>query len=198
VYSDNTINDRFLDDALSYSIKRPGLSINGFTGSNHGLGIKEILVKYAQNDSTVIKVHNQIVNASDLSIIYYNGIPSSVTLKDLLTIYNNNAKVIEARAYVALLTYIIERNGGNPLQFGISKSHSQALLAFKNSILYNNNLVSWDIVKRFNANYSFTEGKIDFVKFTQSFMNVARALDLYLGLETRMNIMARNAYPMIL
>lgn len=91
VYPDNTINNRFLIDALSYSFKRPGLSINGFTGSNHGLGVKEILVRYSENDSTVIKVQNQIVNASDLSIIDYSGVPSSITLADLTDIYNDNA-----------------------------------------------------------------------------------------------------------
>lgn len=76
VYPDNVINNRFLVDALDLQLKRPGLSINGFTGSNHGLGIKEILVKYAQNDSTVIKVNSRIVITSEQSIIFYSGIPS--------------------------------------------------------------------------------------------------------------------------
>lgn len=199
VYPDDVINNRFLQDALSYPINRPGLSINGFSGSDHGFGVKEILIGLSSNESTLQNVHARLVFTSDLDITYSHQIINGLTLDSVTTNYNINARVIEARAYVALLTYIIERNGSTPAQFGISRTHSEALQRFKESFMFNgtieNRLVSWDLVKRFNPTYSFTEGKIDFVKFTQSFMNMARALDLYLGLENAYQFFGSKCTP---
>jgi hypothetical protein len=112
VYPDNVINNRFLVDALDLQLKRPGLSINGFTGSNHGLGVKEILVRYSENDSTVIRVNSRIVSTSEQSIIYYSGIPSSETLNNLLTIYNDNADAMaDLRAKLIFISELNSSGG---------------------------------------------------------------------------------------
>lgn len=154
VYPDNAINSRFIQDALSQPINRPGLSINGFSGSNHGLGVREILIGLSNNNTTLWNVHDQLVFTSDLNVYYSHLITSGLKLDSLLKLSNINARVIEARAYVALMTYIIERNGGNPADFGFTKTHSAALQQFKESFMFNgtleNRLVSWDLVKRFN------------------------------------------------
>jgi hypothetical protein len=107
---DWTSNTRFFSD--EYPIKHPSLSLNSFdcnaSGGNcdHGLGLKQVLEE-VYNDNT-FEVREAFVNIVDEANASYKHSPTSHG-----DIWNNTVR-LQARAFVALASYVLDENGENP------------------------------------------------------------------------------------
>ena len=104
-------NDRFFTSPnfLSNLVKQPSLSVNGFdcTGRcDEGLGLKQVLEETFSNspDQSIEEVFEDIVDLASSGATYHPN-PSS---ENQVT---RNTQVIQARAFMALATYVIEQNG---------------------------------------------------------------------------------------
>ncbi len=164
-----TGNTRFFRDA--FEVRHPSLSLNGFScaalnarGCAYGLGLAEVLhAVYADEPDPAIKeIYEKVL---DLAV------------KDLVIHPTERAQIIEnthrmaARAFVALVTYVLEQNGNDlgvlnartPLDL---PTHADALQRFKEGLLE-------------PQVYSVAESlNDDAVKWPSVVTNVARALDL--------------------
>ncbi len=161
-------NDRFFSSPnfLSNLVKQPSLSVNGFdcTGRcDEGLGLKQTLEKrYSGNASTkILEVYDEIRGLATGGATYY----PNPTSENQVT---RNTQVIQARAFMALASYVLEQNGINRPDL---RDHSDYLTDLKSAL---KNPSQW----RVDADL-----KNDAVKWTTTTMNTARTLDLYLALE---------------
>ena len=109
-FPDNTANSRFYNDSFKDNIVRPSLSIRGFNsstltgGTNYGYGLKQILNKVYNNpDPLVVDVYNSIL--SDAS--------GPLVSPDNRGQIEKNSRIIQARAFVALVVYLLEKNGND-------------------------------------------------------------------------------------
>ncbi len=171
-----TGNSRFTVEVFS-EIKRPALTLVGFDNQgNHskGYGLKQVLnLAYVVGSSEQKIFINEILGISNDSI---NINPS--TRND----YNTNSNILQYRAFEALASYVLEKNGINSTTsnqvYGIPmRDHQIVLSEFKNDILL---LVNSDKLARLFVN---SEGNSDYVKDVGYFKSIANAIDLYLALE---------------
>ena len=111
-YRYNDQNDNYGNDF--YGVIRPALSIQGFDSkgregdSNEGLGLKQILIKvYDEQIGVYIDIHEKLLTISDKSL------ESAVDNSDDEINYGilvDNSQIMQARAYEALVTYVLEKN----------------------------------------------------------------------------------------
>jgi len=98
-------NSRFYNDALSV-VEHPSLTLDGFdSGPDNGLGLKQVLEEvYSVSPDSSVKIvwEDIVVLASDGG---FNHSPSSRS--DIIS----NTRRMQARAFMALATYVIERSG---------------------------------------------------------------------------------------
>lgn len=177
-----TDNDRFFSDR--FSVVHPSLSANGFDcGSNcdEGLGLKQILEGvYNDQDDRFVNVYEKLLTQAGKDLI-----PSANSRFD----YENNAIRAEARAYVALVTYILEKNGENIGNLNgitgpdLPSTHDAALDDLRQALFDQalGNVVFFIPPNPLVAgNLGVTD---DAVKWTATLTHLARTVDLYLALE---------------
>lgn len=161
-----TSNTRFFSD--EYPIKHPSLSLNGFDcGSNcsEGLGLKQILeeVYSSSPDNKIIDVYQSLLNLANESYDYSPNTANKI---------GKNTQRLQARAFVALATYVLDENGHNPTSLTPAlPPASQALTNLRLPLLSS---TTWTI----NGAY-----ETDALKWATPVTNVARAIDFYLALE---------------
>jgi hypothetical protein len=105
---DNRKNTRFYNDI--FTIKRPGLSINGFDdGGNHskGYGLKQILemLYNGSADPLMVDTYNKIVGISK------QPLDDPFNSNNPLNSVNLNSNILQSRAFVALARYVLYKNG---------------------------------------------------------------------------------------
>ena len=168
-------NNRFYGAVIS-EVRHPSLSLNGFDAatSGHGLGLKQVLGEVYSGSAgpSVEDVWGEIRGLATAGATYYNNPPSRSDI-------THNTQVIQARAFMALASYILERNGHNQSDL---RSHSAYLTDLRSALL---NTSSWRINKNLNN---------DAVKWTRAATNMSRALDLYLALENAYQHYGDSAY----
>ncbi len=169
-----TGNTRFFRDV--FAVRHPSLSLNGFTcdglapgGCADGLGLAEILrAVYAEAPDDAVKtIYEKLLLLAGLDLVRQPTSRSQVI---------ENTQRIEARAFVALATYVLERSGNDLRTLNARTEpdlppHTEALRRFKEG-LFDEEVYS---VRR-----SLDR---DAVKWPIVLTNTARALDLYLALE---------------
>ncbi|MFQ5568115.1 MAG: T9SS type A sorting domain-containing protein [Rhodothermales bacterium] len=169
-----TGNTRFFQD--QFAVRYPGLSLNGFTcadhapeGCSHGLGLAEVLhAVYADAPVTSIKaVYEKLLLSANEPLVAAPENRGQVI---------ENAQRIQARALVALVTYILERNGNSLRALNARTgpnvpSHRVALRRFKEAIAE---------ASAFQVNRAMSS---DAVKWTVVVTSMARSVDFYLALE---------------
>lgn len=150
------------------NLPRPRLSLVGFSSPNvsHGYGVRQILERtYGPSmDPLVRSLYVQIITDAFLPV---------PTGPDRASV-NERSRIFQARAFEALMSYVLERNGFTSAQIYLSgfpgtasdHTHAAALNRFKAMA---------------GAITSVTDG--DAVKRVTSISNTARAWDLYLALE---------------
>lgn len=159
-------NDRFLDDDIP-EFKHLSLSINGFDGgSNKGFGLKQILEKnYESTDQSVETLYEKLESKANES----EDITVASNRSDVIA----NTQRMQARAFIALATYVMKRNGEtDDLTFpdGVS-SVDEASDRLQEALT---NTDAWKVKKDWND---------DGIKWTTAVGNMARTMDLYLALE---------------
>ncbi len=167
-------NTRFFEDR--FAVRHPSLSLNGFScvglepgGCAYGLGLAEILhAVYADTPNPAIKtIYETVLRLAEEDLVL-----DPTARRDII----ENTRRIQARVFVALVSYLLER-GGNDLGALNTRtepdlpSHEAALRRFKEDLLQEN---------AFAVNRSIND---DAVKWPAVVTNVARAVDLYLALE---------------
>ncbi len=168
-----TVNDRFMTDV--HNLNRPALSIIGFDNTeagynpNYGLGLRQILeLRYNTNDPLITDVYEAVVNKSEETPV------NPLTQSDKLGAHDNNTDIIQSRAFVALVTYILEKHGYDPTSPDFSlRTHADAMQRFKDAITNPPGGI-------LTANAAVVD---DIVKWARSACNLARAIDLYLAIE---------------
>ncbi len=133
-----TQNTRYFSNVVP-QVVNPSLSLNGFTCSrsggncNYGYGLKEILERvYRTSPDDMVKgTYEQILAQAD----------SSFLLRDPNSKANieTNIQTMQARGFVALATYVLEKNGYRNTQLngctqGRLPSHATALAQFKEAL----------------------------------------------------------------
>ena len=157
-------NGRFLDTTL---VKHPSLSLNGFDcGSNCGIGygLKQVLEKVygANQDAGIQNVFKKIITQSNEPLL-------SATSHGNIS---NNTVYLQARGFVALAAYVLDRNDYDPTTlYPALPSASVAVDSFRTALL---NSTSWFI----NTNLHDVR-----VQWGTPLTNIARAIDFYLALE---------------
>ena len=152
--------------------RHPSLSLNGFdctaseTGCGSGLGLKQVLLAYEladPDDESVTVPFNQVRLSAQSAP--YSPQPSSRSE------IQANTQRMQALAFEALASYVLERNPGCDLAaFGL-RAHATAVEDLRQALT---NGSSWRIVKGYDE---------DGVKWPWLLGNAARTLDLYLALE---------------
>ena len=161
-------NSRFYGDVIS-EVKHPSLTLNGFdSGPDNGLGLKQVLeeVYSVSPDSSVKIVWEDIVVLASDGV--FDHTPSS--RGDIIA----NTQRMQARAFVALATYVMARNGETHELESLPDNidtPAEAAGRLRSALL---NTDAWRIVKSW---------KDDGVKWTTVLENMARTIDLYLALE---------------
>lgn len=171
-----------LQDVQGVGVRRPALSVTGFSNtqapfvSNYGLGLKQILDQTFNDENPLLvelfQLQRDIANRT-----FQTPVTNHVKL-------DANSNIIQARAFMALATYVIELNDPSytPTNGIILPSHVDAMSNFKDAIV---NPPSGVLVDG--------EGIIgDAVRWARSIGNMARAIDLYLAIE---NAYAQNGEP---
>jgi hypothetical protein len=169
-----TSNDRFYQDRLP--VEHPSLSVNGFdcdTDCDKGIGLKNILESiYNNQDETQLRVYREILTKANKSLI---ANPSERWE------YTTNTRRIEARAFVALVTYVLEQNGAD---FGVLNgitgpnlpTHEVAIDRLMEGLVNEPERdFPWAVID--------ASVRDDAVKWSVSMMHIARMMDLYLALE---------------
>ena len=180
-------NGRFFAD--QFEVQRPALTLHGFdspdyTGDDHGYGLKQVLEIAYEEDELVFPVYSTIIEMSNEALQDPFDPPSGRSARGVI---NDNSAVVQSRAFVALATYILEQNGNALADYQITPgppdptselyvpSHAEALADLKAALL---SPPGGDLFADDGDPYG-----ADRVKWTRSFGNFARALDLYLALE---------------
>lgn len=158
-----TNNTRFATPAVS-EVRHPSLSLNGFDCGSEcwkGYGLKQVLqeVSGIDSDPTVEAVFEKLDDLHDDAIV---GNPSSRSQA------NRNVEILQARAFVALATYVLEKN--NESISGLP-SHATAAGRLKSALQAQS---SWFLDRDLSG---------DAVKWASHMSGLARAMDLYLALE---------------
>jgi hypothetical protein len=99
-------NSRFYGDVIS-GVKHPSLTLDGFDfGPDNGLGVKQVLeeVYSGDPDFSVLRVYNRL---RDLAANNSNFHPTPTNRSNIIA----NTRRTQARAFMALATYVIEQNG---------------------------------------------------------------------------------------
>ena len=106
-------NVRFYAD--QFAVVRPALTLRAFDsptvgGSSYGYGLKQVLERAYdpsyEDHLLVRRVYEQIVQASNDGLADPASGPGSAR-----GVINDNSAVVQSRAFVALATYVLERNG---------------------------------------------------------------------------------------
>ena len=151
--------------------RHPSLSLNGFdceasqTGCGSGLGLKQVFEAILPSGSSVPVevVYDEIVD-----LVENGAYESSPEDEDEI---HDNTRRMQALAFEALASYVLERNPGCDLAaFGL-RAHATAVEDLRQALT---NGSSWRIVKGYDE---------DGVKWPWLLGNAARTLDLYLALE---------------
>ena len=102
-----TGNDRFYSDVIA-EVKHPSLSLNGFDSgtSGHGLGLKQVL-KEAYSSSPSESIADVYFDISILASDNEDFHPTPSNRSHII----ENTQRMQARAFVALATYVMARNG---------------------------------------------------------------------------------------
>ena len=166
-----TGNDRYFDEVFT-QIKRPGLSVVGFdNGGDHskGYGLKQILNQvYISGTNEQKDFFKKIINYSKEEEVNTNP-PDADEIE-------TNSNILQYLAFEALASFVLQENGissqTSNQTYGIPiRDHQTAINEFTSDIM---TLVN---------NLQLTSPGDDYVKYTSTFMNIARAIDLYLALE---------------
>ena len=191
-----TPNQRFYAD--QFEVVRPALTLRDFDsptplgGLSYGYGLKQVLEEaYAGIDDPedlVSPVYIEIIRTSNAELEDPQNPPLG---KGARTVINDNSAVTQSRAFVALATYVLEENGYTADDYQITPgppdptselyvpSHAEALAKLKAALL---SPPGGDLFADDGDPYGS-----DRVKWTRSFANLARAVDLYLALENAYN-----------
>ena len=186
-------NARFeYEDHFKNEIVRPALSVRGFDAERfaddgaYGLGLKQILYRaYNEGDQNVRRVLREIALHAGEEIVLS---PATGLSRGVV---NDNTRILQARALVALVTYVLEQNGvdldalndQNP-DISLPDSHAVAMARFRQPWVEGMGGLQPDAFRIFRAEFerdSADNG--DPMKFSTSLMSLARAVDLYLDLE---------------
>lgn len=167
-------NDRFFHD--EFAIRHPSLSLNGFAcneletrGCDAGLGLAEVLHS-VYDDPPAASLHmmfEQALAHANADLIWQPSSRGEII---------DNTFRIQARAFVALVTYLLEQNGNdlaalNTRTQGTLPDHDEAMRRLKEAVLE-------------PELYSVAPGlDADAVKWPGAVTNMARSFDLYLALE---------------
>lgn len=166
-----TGNNRYFDEVYS-QIKRPALSVIGFDdGGDHskGYGLKQILNQvYVTGSNEQKNLFKKIITYVNVNSIE----PNPANANEIET----NSNILQYEAFEALCSFVLEENGissstsGNT--YGIPIRDHQTVI----------NSFTSDIMTLVNADKLTSPGD-DYVKNVETYMNVARSIDLYLALE---------------
>jgi len=135
----NVQNKRYIAD--SFAMKRPALTFNGFTGedASKGYSLQKILeIVYggqSSQDATIVKkIFNDIIS------YYYDPNHIIVNPNNDDNLFRANSRTLEYKAFVALVSYILEENGVDyqnpPAGVDALPAASQAIADFKSAILF--------------------------------------------------------------
>jgi len=197
-YPDNTSNARFYTDYYSSKIVRPALSIRGFdseaqwqntVASEYGYGLKKIIGK--SNQIEVELLLEDIVDESEAFFVNPSG-----STKDKVSIINANARIVESKAFMALLGYVLEKNGLDYSAVGLvsTKTPRQYLDEVTNYLLNPSGglLFGMELVQQ-----TFDDtilGDVEPIHTLSSNMSIARTLDLYLAIENAYKYYESTSY----
>ena len=152
-------------------IKHPSLSLNGFTeGGSKGNSLQEIITSLSLYQTQIASYNTTSGSLFDAK---NPDTPNANGVVDKISNVETNAISLEKQAFMAMLTFALEKYQNNT-NHGFNSFGDIAVLLKAN--LKKNH--SWYVVNR-----EIQGDKVDYVKWTQSMMNYARAIDLYLGLE---------------
>lgn len=196
----NGPNTRFnQSDLFPNNTFRPFLSIRGFdsqtlpNGNNFGYGLKQVLeIHINSSNESVSSVVNALRDTASIAFTSLTG-----NLENKMNQINRNTRIIQAKAFVALSTLVLEQNGYAALSQdsldGFGKPHSTAMAELKDALVIppGGMLMAGDLVvsaakndteNAFAILLGMADG-LDPVHATRSLNNIARALDLYLAIE---------------
>ena len=184
-------NTRAFTAAFS-DVTQPSLSINGFDcGSNCdiGLGLKQIIEDvYGDSPTPSIEaVHNKLLD------VYFESVGSSSPYVFATTAQpqvENNTRILQAQMYVTLISYIIERNGYDPLDYGLINPQP-AMQHIRNRLLSRS---EWQVNENKVKYVGSSDKTTDAVKWTEVVANMARVWDLYLALENAVHYYGENGH----
>ncbi len=176
----NAPNTRFFTD--TFARYRPALTFNGFSQAGDkqfGLDFKKI-VEFSQDPSSLqYSIIKYVLEEATLTPRVNEG--TEHTAKTFQV--NQNSQVFQTRAFIALLTLILEEN--DLTVPGIDMiSHTEAMEMLRTSML------SGHRINPLYANEILTGP--DRVKWTTSLANMSRGWDLYLALENAYGYYARD------
>ncbi len=167
----NEANNRFATEYFT-SIIRPGLSLNGFDNGgddSKGLGLKQILNEALTGNTYIINKLNIILNAAKSELKKVNPTQSQI---------ETNSRILQYTAFEALASYVLEQNNIDSIMSrsqGLNiRSHAVAVADLRQKMLFFTDKP---------ASYMVTTRK-DYVNNVKSYQNIARAMDLYLALES--------------
>ena len=185
-------NSRFdYEDYFKNEIIRPALSVRGFDAERfadegaYGLGLKQILERaYIDKDIDVRNALAEVIRAAEQDIVLS---PATHLGRGVV---NENTHVLQARALVALITYVLEQNGvdlealNGQNQAVRLPSHDTAMVALRQPWVDGMGTMQPEAFRIFRVEYDADRNEnSDPVKWAPSLMNLARAVDLYLALE---------------
>tara|TARA_Y100001935_G_scaffold253785_1_gene260871 strand:+ start:78124 stop:78957 length:834 start_codon:yes stop_codon:yes gene_type:complete len=197
-YPNDISNNRFFMDAYADKITRPSLSITGFNSSDlkTGYGLEQLVYYLAYNkeyntNPEMSVLINKIEEDAITEFISITG-----TDKQKVDAVNTNARYLESKAFMALLGYVLQKNGYNysDLDSALTdKSYTVYLNGFKQQLLTPEGgyLISFEL-----HNGSVLSSPADPIHTTASFGSVIRAFDLYLGLENAFPSFRRSTFGM--
>jgi len=177
---ENRPNTRFYTDALK-PLVRPALTAIGFDDKgdpSKGYGFKQVLERMLQPESIQAKIADALLAVSRRAL---HPIDPSENQRRLV---DRNSRFIQARAFVALTTLLLEHNhvslSGWPSHQEALRRLTSALVNPPGGILLASELSGTHALE---LTFEFFKGEADPVKWVASLMNITRAMDLYLAIE---------------
>ena len=173
-------NSRFeYEDVFKNEIVRPGLSVRGFDATRFadngdlGLGLKQILERVYdedERDALTREAFAEIVELADSTFNFAVQLPRGEV--------ERNTRVLQARAFVALVMYVLEQNGNdiqalnnqNP-DIQLPLTHAAAIAALREP---------WTLAGgaiHFRVNRYADRANVDVMKWARSLMMLARAAE---------------------
>ena len=180
-------NARFdYEDYFKAEIIRPGLSVRGFDAERfadegaYGLGLKQILERaYIDRNVDARDVLERIALDADGEIVLS---PATHLGRGVV---NENTHVLQARALIALITYVLEQNGvdlealndQNP-DIPLPDSHQAAMAALRQPWVDGMGTMQPEAFRIFRVEYDADRNEnSDPVKWAPSLMNLAHAVE---------------------